>query len=134
MPSPILPSENWWDQARRYRTQAERYAEELDAVGTGRLRTWQLDFSEEAAIAMFRYETYGEGDLSQPIFSEGRVNGYAFGKHLLNLQLDLYRQGIREGLTTKAELYGDRALDQAWLHEVLPKIPAGSHALLRNHA
>ena len=133
MDSSRTPTPGWQRQAAHYRRQAKAYAAELDAIllrqGAGRARSWSLDFSDEAAQAMYAHETYGVGDLSLTVFTASRLNGYAFGKHLLNLQLDMYREGLARGLTTKAELRADPTLDQAWLAEVLPSLPAGAHAL-----
>ena len=118
----------WVKQSQRYRRAAEADAAELDAcflrAGQGKRRGWSLDFSEQAAEEMYRYESYGEGDCSSGIFANGRINGYAHGKHMLNLQFDAWREGIALGLTTKQELLTDPTLDQAWLAEVLPTIPA----------
>ena len=65
-----------------------------------------MDFSEEAAQAMFDYESEGHGDLSLSIFSNTR-NGYAIGKHWMDVTISMWKEDLVFGTLTKQELIQD---------------------------
>lgn len=66
-----------------------------------------LDFSDDAAAEMFAWESRGEGDLALGLFNlrpDGRYNGYAVGKHLMNVTVAMWRQDLRDGLLLHSDL------------------------------
>ena len=105
---PLSPgiSAKWKEQARRYERFARRWHPAAD-----------LDFSPEAAEAMYRYETFGEGDA--PGIFGGKHNGYMVGKHCVNLQVAMWKEALAEGLITKQELYADEDLEHPWVEEIV---------------
>lgn len=83
-----------------------------------------LDFSEEAALEMYRYETCGEGQLALGVFgAEGRrTNGYAVGKHWMDVTVKMWLQDIRDFLLFEEDLRGH--FPDWWLDQVLkPVLP-----------
>lgn len=70
-----------------------------------------LDFSDEAAVELYNYESYG-GSLSPK-------NGFGVGKKWLNVTVKYWRQDIQEGLLFKQELYSDPMLPHWFLDSVL---------------
>jgi hypothetical protein len=77
------------------------------------------DWSDDALLAAYRYETRGEGDLATTIFSGGKINGYAHGKKLMDITISGWREMIEEGLFCKAELYDEMPDMKEWLDRVL---------------
>ena len=69
----------------------------------------EKDYSKQAAQEMFDYESKGIGDLSLMIFDDGKrkVNGYAYGKHWMDWQINAWRDGIAKGYSSKFELWAD---------------------------
>lgn len=86
-----------------------------------------LDFSDEAALEMFKFETYGIGNLKQGLFADPtkKLNGYAVGKHWMDAQIKMWIQGLNEGIIFTWELYepenGDTVFPHWFLDRVLPK-------------
>ena len=75
-------------------------------------RGYNADFSDDAARELFEWESRGEGNLKSGVFStgsDGKLNGYAVGKHWMDVQIAGWRKCIREGLLFKFELYEDPA-------------------------
>lgn len=70
-----------------------------------------LDFSDEALLELYNYESYG-GSISSN-------NGFAAGKKYLNLQVTMWREDLIAGNLSKAELYEDPNLPKEWLDRVL---------------
>lgn len=69
------------------------------------------DFSDEALIELYNYESYG-----------GRVsprNGYHVGKKWLNVTVAMWKEDIRDGNLFKKELYDDPKFPHWWLDSVL---------------
>ena len=94
---------------RRWLKKAELYKH--FANGTG-------DFSEKSAQEMFDYESTGKGDLGSKIFTSSILNGYAYGKWLLDITVSMWKQGIKDGTLTLMELYQDKNYPYWWLNEV----------------
>lgn len=66
-----------------------------------------LDFSNKAKIDMFGYESGGKPDVHFNAKYNGRYNGYAVGKHWMDVTLAMWREDVAKGLLTKHELYND---------------------------
>lgn len=107
-----------------WRTQAERYRF-FARHQPG------LDWSEAAAEAMYRYETFGEGENPMTLFGGPVMNGYAYGKRWLNWHLTEWETAIGKGFLTKHELLTDPHLApiRDWLIEQLRPMLAGAHIL-----
>lgn len=65
------------------------------------------DYSEQAAEQMFQYESTGKCNLSSTLFHHGNVNGYYYGKRWMDWQISAWREGIRQRLFNKFELWED---------------------------
>lgn len=80
---------------------------------------WQhvLDFSDEALVELYNYESYGGSTPAQN-------NGFAHGKKWLNLHVSEWKEMIAEGLLFKCELYEDPkyANYHWWLDRVLANV------------
>ena len=117
----LRPTAEWWIQAALYR----RFADEARYGAV-------LDFSEAAAEAMYAYETFGQGVNPYGVFtSSGHYNGYAIGKRWLNWQRNAWREGIQDGLITKADLLADESLPHDLVRQTLAEIPAATFAPFR---
>ena len=77
-----------------------------------------LDFSDEALIELYNYESYG-GTCSNK-------NGFAHGKRMLNLNVSMWREDIEAGNLFKFELYEDPKFPHWWLDNVLSGVISGS--------
>jgi hypothetical protein len=77
------------------------------------------DFSEQAAEAMFLFESRGV-----PVTSE--TNGYLIGKRFMDVTVTLWKKNIELGLLTKFELYADPEFKDHhwWLSKVIGPIYA----------
>jgi hypothetical protein len=60
----------------------------------------RFDLSEAAALAMYRYESCGEGELGLGLFS-GEINGYVVAKHWLNVTVARWRESLQQGLSRR---------------------------------
>src|SRR3569832_393105 len=56
-----------------------------------------VDFSEESALKMYQAESLG-GKYKFPYYelSNNTYNGYAVGKHLMDMHLKMWREDIRD--------------------------------------
>lgn len=66
-----------------------------------------LDFSVKAKKEMFKFESTGKGDIEINIFNEGKVNGYAVGKKLMDITITMWKEDVLKGLIYLFELYED---------------------------
>lgn len=90
-------SKKWRAKAENYKWFARNYP--------------NADFSEEAVYAMYDYESTGNGFVNHYDTVDGKVNGYALGKHLLDLQLAMWIEDMaRPFMLTKYELLTDPEL------------------------
>lgn len=80
-----------------------------------------LDFSDSAAEAMYNYETYGEGRVTYHEKVDGLYNGFAVGKHLMDIQIATWNEDLRRPfMLTKYELLNDPELKEIkWFLEQL---------------
>jgi hypothetical protein len=76
-----------------------------------------LDFSDEALLSLYNYESYGT-ELSPK-------NGFLLGKQRLNLQVTAWQEMLREGTLAKFELYEDENYPHWWLDAVLKNTYTG---------
>ena len=65
------------------------------------------DFSESALIDMFDYESTGKGNLSIGVFSDKKPNGYAVGKHWMDVTVAMWKEDLKTGIISVAELSAD---------------------------
>lgn len=97
----VSPSKKWLKMAEVYRYFARAYKD--------------LDFSEEAALEMYLYESNGTTFIRFK-------NGYYLGKHLMDLNLAMWKESIRLELLTVQELYEWLPEDMhPWLDKVFNK-------------
>ena len=80
-----------------------------------------LDFSDTAAWEMFRFETTGVGNLKIGLFNTEKLNGYAIGKHWMDVTLALWLQDLREGVLYIEELYNEYPDWHWWLNRCVLK-------------
>jgi len=80
-----------------------------------------LDFSDDAAVAMFLWESRGEGDLRLGLFQQtgDKYNGYAVGKHWMDVTVAMWNTDIRERILCRYELYEEFPDWHWWLDRVL---------------
>ena len=72
-----------------------------------------LDFSDAAGEAMYHYESSGIGHVNHYDKVNGLINGYAVGKHLMDIQLAMWWEDLsRPFMLTKYELFNDHELDE----------------------
>lgn len=93
------PSKNWLRMGNVYKFFAKDYPE--------------TDFSDNAMLAMFRAETYG-GEYKFGYYdrTDGKFNGYAVGKHLMDIQIAMWYEDLSQfGQLTKFELMTDPQLE-----------------------
>lgn len=72
-----------------------------------------LDFSETSLKEMYDYESRGT-----PI-SNKRKNGYYVGKQHMDIQIEMWRKDLQEGILTRRELYEDSKFPNWWLNKVI---------------
>lgn len=80
-----------------------------------------LDYSEEAALTQYRAETFGGVRVGLGKQSNGLYNGFAIGKHWMDVTVAMWKEDIHSGLLTKSELYRDPLFRDChwWLDKVL---------------
>ena len=115
-----MPSTRWEQQAVLY----HHFAQDE--------RADTLDFSEEAAEAMYRFETFGDGPNPYGLWHEGKMNGYAVGKRWLNWHLSEWKEAVAIGLLTKNELANDLTIPHPWIDEHMETWVAGTHLLAQS--
>lgn len=69
--------------------------------------SFDADFSEESRIRFYNYETHGTPVVKYNVPYSGKYNGYAIGKHWMDVNLAMYREDLKSGNLTKHELYSD---------------------------
>jgi hypothetical protein len=73
-----------------------------------------FDFSDEAAMEAYLWETRGIGNMKINLF-DNKINGYVVGKHWMDVVVKMWREDIKRKLLFKHELYNDPELkDFAW--------------------
>lgn len=78
-----------------------------------------LDFSEQAMLDMFLWETHGKGRLKISLFNKNVINGFAIGKHWMDVTIAMWNEDIKSGLLRKHELYDEYPDWDWWLNKVL---------------
>ena len=81
----------------------------------------RLDYSEDAALKMFLFETYGKGNLKRNLFSSNSLNGYAVGKHWMDVTIKMWLKDLQEGLLDLHELYTEYPQWHWWLDKMITK-------------
>lgn len=64
---------------------------------------------------MYIFESTGKGDLKQNLFDA--TNGYANGKHWMDITVKMWKEDIKAGLLSKWELYLELPGIHWWLDE-----------------
>ena len=77
-----------------------------------------LNFSDKAKEEMYLYESQGIGDLNLEIFCGKRINGYFYGKRMLNITVTMWKKDIENRLLFKYELYNDPKFPHWWLDKI----------------
>ena len=80
-------------------------------------------FTEEDQLEQFLYESQGIGHKTG-LFSTGRINGYAVGKHNMDVTIKMWNHDMNDGfppLLWSYELYQDEEFKDYhwWLDKVL---------------
>jgi hypothetical protein len=92
----MKPSKKWMATAKVYVFFAKAYDFEC------------ADFSDEAALKMYQAESLGGSyKFSYHEKFNGNFNGYALGKHFMDLQLKMWKEDIIDGILLKRELIFD---------------------------
>lgn len=67
------------------------------------------DFSDQALVEMFEWESFGRGNLKFGLFNNngGKYNGFAVGKHWMDVTIAMWREDLRTGMLFKKELQAD---------------------------
>lgn len=78
-----------------------------------------LDYSEKAALEMFLFESKGIGNLQLNLFN--CKNGYANGKHWMDVTVAMWLKDIEIGILYIKELYDEPELQSFhwWLDRIL---------------
>jgi hypothetical protein len=95
----VKPTKNWWKMADIYR----RFAKDWPNV----------DFSEEAANAMFAYESRGI-----PLPQNTKTNGFVLGKKWMDVTIEMWLEDIKNELLFAHELLDD-GYPEWFLYKVL---------------
>lgn len=80
-----------------------------------------LDYSEKAALEMYLYETKGLGNLGINLFNKKQMNGYAVGKHWMDVTIKMWLEDLKNGLLCVVELYKEYPNWHWWLDKVVLK-------------
>ena len=75
-----------------------------------------LDYSEKAALEMFLFESRGIGDLKCNLFNN--KNGFANGKHWMDVTVAMWKKDIAIGLLSIEELHIEIPFHW-WLDKIL---------------
>lgn len=95
---------------------------------------WECDFSYQAMVDMYNYETYGVGDISITGFNAtGKLpNGYAVGKKWLNVTVSMWLDELytsREGwCNTLSRIYNDGKYPKEWLDDIFEEFKKYKHS------
>lgn len=77
------------------------------------------DFSDKAAEAMFDFESQGIGDLRLNLFNkmdDGKFNGFAIGKHWMDVTISMWKEEMRARLLFIDELLED--FPEWWIKKI----------------
>ena len=102
----IKPSKKWIKKSLLYKRAARDYN--------------NLDFSNEAAMEMFKFESTGNGDISIEGFNtiDKKCNGYAVGKKWLDVNISNWKEAIKDGWLRIDDLVTD-GWPKDWLIKIL---------------
>jgi hypothetical protein len=105
------PSKQWYKMADIYKI----FAEDWNHI---------CDFSETAAMEMYKFESHGSGKISLTVKNENGVyNGYAVGKHWMDATVKMWKEDIKQGHLFVGELYKDPKFPHWFLERVGIKCP-----------
>ena len=101
-------TKNWLKKAELYKqfSKEKRIRWLKDNSCETYIYTPPYDFSEKAAKEMFDYESRGIGNLENSLFNNN-LNGYFYGKRVLDITVSMWREDLPKGLIFKEELYKD---------------------------
>lgn len=70
------------------------------------------DFSESAMKDMYSYETFGHPKIKYDQLYNGNYNGFAVGKHWMDVTISMWLEDLKSGNLTKYELYSDASIPE----------------------
>lgn len=76
-----------------------------------------LDFSNKAELEAYLFESRGLGNLEEKIFVEGKINGYLYGKKMMDITIAMWKEDLPKGLIFLSELYQDK-FPHWWLNKI----------------
>lgn len=80
---------------------------------------WRCDFSDDAALEMYAFESRGIGNVSVATKREnGLYNGFAAGKHWMDVTIKMWKEDIPKGLLFATELYQDAKFPHWFLKRI----------------
>lgn len=70
--------------------------------------TLDADYSTRAKEDMYAFETFGTPRINYAVpDDDGNYNGYAVGKHWMDVTLAMWHEDLKTGIITKFEIYSD---------------------------
>ena len=117
----ITPTKKWIETSECYMYCMESMRHHSDCY----------DFSDEAASTMFSYESTGCPVLRyNERNGKGLYNGFAVGKHWMDVLLADWKDDIRNGLLSKYEILSDPKIPNKLKQIVQNEFISGRHCLL----
>jgi len=82
------------------------------------------DFSDKALEEMYKYETFGEGNINNSIFNTINLNGYFIGKKWLNLTVTMWLNDFQKPgwVHFLKDIYSDKSLPRWWLKKIFKNL------------
>lgn len=83
----------------------------------------KLDFSEQAEIDAYLWETKGIGNFKVGLFSTEIINGYVLGKHWMDATVMMWIKDLKCGLLRPKDLYLDPELKDFhwWIDKIIKR-------------
>lgn len=76
-----------------------------------------LSLDDQALNEMYEFESRGKKLINW------RTNGYAVGKHIMDITIAMWEEDIRLGYITKYDFYSDPSLPSWFLDKVIKDVP-----------
>lgn len=74
--------------------------------------SFDVDLSDEAKVRFYNYETFGTPIVKYYEPYNGMFNGYAVGKHWMDVNMAMYKEDLLARNLTKFEIYSDPDVPQ----------------------
>ena len=75
-----------------------------------------LDFSDKAKEEAYLFESRGIGVKDDSIFNQENINGFLYGKRMMDITVKMWKEDIPQGLLFLSELYSD--FPHWWLDKI----------------